>query len=159
MKQFYQSDLKELAGKYYASKEECEAAEAKVSDEAAKKQKAASEKKADANIVEEAIIARDEAFEANKKKKEEARKEYVKAVEEARKKYDAICDEVEKDNNKKNDAVVKDVKAFCEKYKQPYHSTITYKDGSTRTYKYAYDNNSYSQLPSLLDSLSSLFWF
>lgn len=159
MKQVYQSDLKQLAGKLFASKEECEAAEAKVSDEAAKKQKQASEKKLLAEKVDSVIRERDEAYVENKSKKEEARKAYIEAVEKARKQYDAICDEVEADNDTKQKAVDEAVKTFCTTYKQPYHSTITYKDGSTRTYKYNFSDNALPSVPSLLDSFSKLFWF
>lgn len=159
MKQLYKSDLKELEGQFFDTAEACEKAEAACTKAATEKQHAIDEKKASAKVVDDAIIARDEAIASNQAKKEQARKAYIEAVEKARKEYDAVCDEIDADNGGKEAAVTEAVQAFCKKYKQPYHSTITYKDGSTRTYKYSYNLDSgISTLPTLLDSMNKLFW-
>lgn len=159
MKQLYKSDLKELEGQFFETAEACEKAEAACTKAAVEKQQAIYEKKANAKVVDDAIVARDEAIVSNKAKKEQARKAYVEAVEKARQEYDAVCDEIDTDNSSKEAAVADAVQEFCKKYKQPYHSTITYKDGSTRTYKYSYNlDNGVSALPTLLDSMSQLFW-
>ncbi len=153
----YVSDLKELDGKIFMTIADLEAAEAKANEAAAAKQRSANEKKADAKKVEEAIVTRDETWASNARKKEQALLDCIKAVEEARKIYDSCCDEIEKENNKNNDEVIKAVKEFCDKYKQPYHSTISYKDGSTKTYTYSCDKR--KELPSLLESINTLFHF
>ncbi len=151
------SDLKELNGQVFDNVEDLKAAEAKANATIAAKQKLADEKKKEKKKVEDTIVKRDESHDQNIEKKKRAREEFVKIVEEARKKYDTICDEIDEEENKNNTAVISSVKEFCEKYKQPYHSTITYKDGSTKAYSYSY-NTADTKLPSLLD-FKTLFWF
>lgn len=142
---FYESELKELAGKKFNTEEEVNEAEAKVSAAIAKKQELAAAKKAEADVVSDAIKKLVEVKASAKEAKTNAYKEYLRIVDEENKK-------VEEAETAKNKAL----NDFCDKHPEGFHETI--KIGNTET---RYDYTKYSNdLTSALDSFTRLLsWF
>jgi len=102
MKQYYESDLKELQGQKFETVEACEEAEAKINAEVAKKQELAAEKKKELENLNKAATSYLEIVSENNK----TRAELKKAEDEAYTLYK------------------KELDAFSEKH-QGYHLTYT----------------------------------
>ena len=144
-KTVYLSDLKELAGKQFETMEALEEAEAKVSEEAKKKQEAADAKKAKAESVKAAIVARMEA-EANAKKAEaEAYRAYLRVADEEKKKVAA---------KKAEEKSLLD--GFCKEYGY-FHDTIKIGDASY-DYRYGCSGSIIDFAPVSLLSMFNDFW-
>lgn len=154
MKTIYKSELKELADKEFESVEACEAEEAKVNDAIAKKQELIAKRKADAEVVDNAIKAEVEVKKAYIEKKKALDKQYIEEKQALDKKYledkQALEEELRKASTEVNNAL----KNFCAAHPEGYHSTIKFDDGSTRTY--SYETNGKYTFTDLIDSMFNI---
>lgn len=154
MKQYYESDLKELQGQKFETVEACEEAEAKINAEVAKKQELAAKRKADAEVVDNAIKAEVEVKKSVYEKKQELTKKYLEEKQALDRKFledkQALDEELRKASTEVNNAL----KDFCAAHPEGYHSTIKFDDGSTRTY--SYETNGKYTFTDLIDSMFNI---
>lgn len=137
MKTIYKSELPELASKEFTSVEELEAAEARVSEAIAARQKAAEERKSEAEVVKAAITARIQAERKARQARLDAYKVYLQAIDEA----NAEVEELKK-------AEAEAIKKFTRKY-GGFHDYITIDDV---TYSVDYSVNESDPFSKLLQS-------
>lgn len=154
MKTIYKSELKELADKEFETVEALEAEEAKVNDAIAKKQELAAKRKADAEVVDNAIKAEVEVKKSIYEKKQELTKKYLEEKQVLDRKFledkQALDEELRKASTEVNNAL----KDFCAAHPEGYHSTIKFDDGSTRTY--SYETNGKYTFTDLIDSMFNI---
>lgn len=117
----------EKLNKLFDTEKDLKAAEKELTDKEAKKAEAASQKKADANKVEEAFKARNAARREYNTKVMDARKAYNSALLEAKKAFDAIITEATASLDKAEVEYNTALKEFTNKHPEGYHMTL--KDG------------------------------
>lgn len=159
MKTYYESELKELQGKKFTDVKELEKAEAEVNKEVKKKQELAAQRKADAQVVDEAIKNEVAVKKSVLDKKDKLREEYYKAKNELDKKYFADKHELELELDEATKKVSTALKEFCQAHPEGYHSTLKFDDGSTQTYSYNYKEDRDTSFIDLLDFMFKPFWF
>lgn len=117
----------EVTKKLYESEEELKIAEKAVADEETKKVEAAKAKKADAQKVEEAFKANNEAKREYNAKVVAARKTYNESVAAAKKSFDEAISDAVNLKNSAEESYDKILKDFIAKHPEGYHLTL--KDG------------------------------
>ena len=117
----------EVTKKLYETEEDLKIAEKEVADENAKKAEAAQAKKADAQRVEEAFKASNEAKREYNAKVVAARKMYNETVAAAKKSFDEAISDAANLKNSAEESYDKVLKDFIAKHPEGYHLTL--KDG------------------------------
>ena len=144
----------EMNQKIAEAEKRAEEAEAKINAEVAKKQELVAKRKADAEVVDNAIKAEVEVKKEVSKKKQELAKKYLEEKQALDRKYledkQALDEELRKASTEVNNAL----KDFCAAHPEGYHSTIKFDDGSTRTY--SYETNGKYTFTDLIDSMFNI---
>lgn len=143
IKLFYESDMKELEGIKFNSQAEVEAEEAKISEKAAAKKKAAEERKEDADAVKKVF---ETAFSIEKQVSQgriDAYKNYLNEL-----------DKMNKQLAEAKEAKIKALKEFCQKHPEGFHDTIKFDDIE---YRIDYASDESSNAISLSNLFSKIF--